>query len=250
MKLSQWKITVQELIDGVQGEVGMQVPTLEEFRARLNDAAPVTEKRKSFEDEIETFLDSQPFLREAASRYLAKKASSAIETATAAMKEAQRFLPDDQAVRYETTEDKITSEENKDAAQPSVIDVGDAIKSAEQLLPGHAAPEGKSDPRWQAIMKIEDFVEEEPDTIWSFIVRWGNSTDKDLRTAVATLLLEHLLEYHFDRYFPQVEEAAQNDVLFADTFLRCWKLGQAAEAGNAELFEALKAECQGNRPQK
>jgi hypothetical protein len=249
MKLSQWKATFNELIDGVQAEVGMPIPALEEFRARLNDAAPVAEQRKSFEDEAEAFLDSQPFLREAASRYLGRKVSSAIQAATAAMKEAQRFLPDDQAVRYEPTEN-ITIEENEDAAQISVIDVGDAIKSAEELLPGHAAPEGKSDPRWQAIMKIEDFVEEEPDTIWSFIVRGGNSTDKDLRTAVATLLLEHLLEYHFDRYFPQVEEAAQNDVLFADTFLRCWKLGQAAGAGNAELFEALKAECQGNRPQK
>jgi hypothetical protein len=74
-----------------------------------------------------------------------------------------------------------------------------AIQEAEAILPGTAAPAGESDPRWQAIIAIGDFAETDPEPIWAFVVRWGNHADEDLRTAVATCLLEHLLEYHFDR---------------------------------------------------
>jgi len=111
------------------------------------------------------------------------------------------------------------------------------------MLPGHAAAEGENDPRWQAIIKIEDFVKDEPDAIWGFVLRWASSLDEDLRDAVATCLLEHLLQHHFARFFPQVEEAVRTDRVFAKTFRLCWKFGQAAESGNAERFDALRTEC-------
>ncbi len=122
--------------------------------------------------------------------------------------------------------------------------VADAIEAAEKILPGHCAPEGEEDPRWQAIIKVEDFVEDEPDAIWSFILRWGVSDDDDLRTAIGVLLLEHLLEHHFARFFPLVERAARKNPKFADTFLRCWKLGKAKEEHNSSRFEALRLECE------
>ncbi len=125
----------------------------------------------------------------------------------------------------------------------ALADVWEAIRRAEKNLPGQAAPKEGDDPRWQAIIKIEDFIKEEPDAIWPFISRWGSSTDEDLRAAVATCLLEHLLQHHFARFFPPVEEAARKDPLFAKTFLVCSKFGQAAESGNAERFQALRAEC-------
>ena len=34
-----------------------------------------------------------------------------------------------------------------------------AIRKAERILPGIPAPRDEKDPRWQAILKIEDFVE-------------------------------------------------------------------------------------------
>ncbi len=124
-----------------------------------------------------------------------------------------------------------------------LTDVWEAIRRAEKLLPGQAAAEEENDPRWQAIIKIGEFIREEPHAIWPFILRWGTSPDEDLRDAVATCLLEHLLQHHFARFFPRVEETARKDPLFAKTFLVCWKFGQAAESGNAERFIALQAEC-------
>jgi len=250
MKLSEWKTIFQELIDGVQGEVGMPISALEEFRARIDNAAPIPEKRKLFEDDIEAFLASQPFLREAASRYLGKKSSEAIESANALLERARQFLPEDDTQPDQPSQDEGSTGELRGAAQLEVIDVFDAIKSAEEILPGQAAPEGEQDPRWQAIIKVEDFVKEEPEAIWPFIVRWGSSADQDVRTAIATCLLEHLMQHHFTRFFPRIEEAARKDAHFADTFSICWKLGQAKESGNAERFDALRAECQRSRHQK
>lgn len=60
-----------------------------------------------------------------------------------------------------------------------------------------------------------------------------------MRDAVATCLLEHLLEHHFAEYFPQVERLALVEPLFGDTFEWCWQLGQALEPGNAERFVRL-----------
>src|ERR1700676_4485980 len=98
------------------------------------------------------------------------------------------------------------------------MNVWDAIATAEGILPGCAAPDGEEDPRWQAMGVIADFIQSEPDAIWPFIVRWGSNDDEDLRTAVATVLLEHLLEHHFNRFFPLVEEAVQSNPLLAETF--------------------------------
>ena len=63
--------------------------------------------------------------------------------------------------------------------------VYDAIAKAEAVLPGHAAPEGDIDPRWQAIIAVGEFIETEQDAVWSFILQWSGHPDEDLRTAIA-----------------------------------------------------------------
>ena len=118
--------------------------------------------------------------------------------------------------------------------------VSEAIREAEALLPGVPVEEGQ-DPRWQAIIVVGEFAESHPAAVWGFIRHWGRHPQEDLRDAVATCLLEHLLEHHFAAYFPQVEQAALTDPLFENTFQRCWQFGQSKEAGNAERFEALRA---------
>jgi hypothetical protein len=242
MRISeQWKAFWLDVIDGVQGEVGMPVPALNEFRSRLDEAAATARSRKHFADDLAVFLDSQAFLREAQARYLRRKVPEAMELTEALVKRVQEMLPKYEGAENESVVDETTGHETEGAG--SFLDVSDAIKSAEQILAGHAAAEGKSDPRWQAIMKVEAFVEEEPDAVWPFIVKWGSSADQDLRAAVATLLLEDLLEYHFDRFFPRLEEEVQSSALLADTFLRCWKLGQAGEGDNALRFDSLQAQC-------
>jgi hypothetical protein len=119
------------------------------------------------------------------------------------------------------------------------VGVRDVIRDAETLLPGEPVDDG-IDPRWQAIIRVGDYIETEPEPVWNFIRKWGGHSQADLRTAVATCLLEHLLEHHFDAYFLQVEEAALVDPLFGDTFQQCWAFGQAKEAGNKDRFLLLK----------
>jgi hypothetical protein len=119
------------------------------------------------------------------------------------------------------------------------VGVHEVIRNANALLPGEPADEGP-DPRWQAIIAVGEYIESDPEAVWSFIRRWGGHPQEDLRAAVATCLLEHLLEYHFAAYFPQVERAALADALFADTLLRCSQFGQAEEPDNARRFAALR----------
>jgi hypothetical protein len=117
--------------------------------------------------------------------------------------------------------------------------VREAIEKANSILPGIPAPEDEEDPRWQAILKIAHYLDDEPDEIWDFVARWGRHPQEDLRSAIATCLLEHLLELHFEAIFPRVSHIVKEDRLFADTFTRCWKLGQADLPENSTRFDAL-----------
>jgi hypothetical protein len=123
------------------------------------------------------------------------------------------------------------------------MDVHEAIAAAERILPGVSASEGQIDPRWQAIIEVEEFLQSNPEDVWPFIVRWDQHEDDDLRAAIATCLLEHLLECQFERFFPLVEQAVRANRFFADTVTRCWKFGQAENADNATRFDALKREA-------
>jgi hypothetical protein len=119
--------------------------------------------------------------------------------------------------------------------------IHEAISRADKILPGDQVPDGGEDERWQRIIDIGLYLKEEPEAIWAFVERWGSAGDPDLRDAIATCLLEHLLEHHFELVFPRVEARANRDPLFADTFKRCWKLGQAALPLNATRFDELSA---------
>jgi hypothetical protein len=118
------------------------------------------------------------------------------------------------------------------------MSVRDAILDAEAVLPGEPVEEG-TDLRWQAIIRVGEFVESDPEPIWGFILRWSNHSQDDSRDALATCLLEHLLEHHFATYFPLVEREALTNPPFADTCRRCWAFGRATESGNRERFQAL-----------
>jgi hypothetical protein len=111
--------------------------------------------------------------------------------------------------------------------------VQEAIAAAERLLPGEAGPEDDLDPRWQAIIAVQEFLETDPDDIWPFILKWGASDVEDVRMAISTCLLEHLLEHHFEKFFPKVQAMVQASVLFADMFESCRKFGQTEEPSNA-----------------
>ena len=123
----------------------------------------------------------------------------------------------------------------------------EAIRRAELLLPGLRAPDGQPDARWQAIIEVSEFIDTNPDEVLAFALRWGAHADEDLRAAVSSCLLEHLLEHHFSTVFPKVEETVRRDALFADTFRLCSQLGQAGLPENAVRFERLRSECDAAR---
>lgn len=120
------------------------------------------------------------------------------------------------------------------------MSVTNAIRQADRLLPGEDCDEGPS-PRWQAVIAVGEFVESDPEPVWEFVKRWGASPIEDLRDAIATCILEHLLEYHFASVFPKVEQQVHANPLFAEMFCRCWKFGQSNHPKNSQQFDALMA---------
>jgi Family of unknown function (DUF6869) len=97
------------------------------------------------------------------------------------------------------------------------------------------------DRRWQAAIRLGEHVEAEPEAVWAVAARWGASADGDKRAAIATCVLEHLLEHHFELLFPRIERLASADPRFADTVSSCWRFGQSAEPANAKRLEDLQA---------
>src|SRR3974390_3650245 len=102
------------------------------------------------------------------------------------------------------------------------MSVAAAIRKAERILPGKEVPNGKTDARGRASIAVADHIEVYPDEVWRFTRKWGAHPNADLRTAVATCLLEHLLEEHFDQIFPLVSEACTRGKCFSDPFSSCW----------------------------
>ena len=122
--------------------------------------------------------------------------------------------------------------------------IEEAIREAEETLPGgKPSPDGRTDARWLAVIAVGEFIETNPQEVWEFIRRWGVHRCDDIRTAVATCLLEHLLGYDFETYFPQVKTAVQESPLFADMFCICSKFDQAEEPVNAKRFDRLQRKC-------
>ncbi len=93
---------------------------------------------------------------------------------------------------------------------------------------------------WQAAIALGEFCESNPKLIWPLVLKWGSCDFEDTRAAIATCVLEHILEYHFDDYFQLIrEEILKENKNFADTFSGCSKFGQSLEPENDRKFEKL-----------
>jgi hypothetical protein len=115
-----------------------------------------------------------------------------------------------------------------------------AIARAERMLPGTSSGDGKRDPRWQAIIAVAEHIADHPMEVWRFARKWGTNANDDVRAAIATCVLEHLLEHHFATVFPLVEDACRQSRRFADTFVMCSDFGQCELPGNLKRFVRLK----------
>ena len=70
-----------------------------------------------------------------------------------------------------------------------------------------------NDCRWQSLIVLGEFLDAKPEEIWKIILEYGSSDDEDMRTAIATVLLEHYFEHHpdsFEEKFPVIKERIQD----------------------------------------
>lgn len=94
--------------------------------------------------------------------------------------------------------------------------------------------------RWKAAADLGELVISAPEILWPLVLRYGSSDDEDLRSAVATCILEHLLEYHFNEIFPKLEkEVIEGNSNLRDTFSVCSKFGQSELPQNALKWDRL-----------
>lgn len=101
--------------------------------------------------------------------------------------------------------------------------------------------------RWQAAIALGDFAASEPERIWQLVLKHGSRRCADVRMAIATCVLEHILEHHFDAFFPRVAEAARSNRWFWDTAQSCWLMGDAELPQNAATWDRLMRELKGNK---
>lgn len=90
---SRWKKLMQEILDGVQRELGSKVSAkakvkLDSLRELLNHAT-TARKRKQFEQEVDSFVQGSRAVRAASERYIVKMGIPIIRAATAALKRAK-----------------------------------------------------------------------------------------------------------------------------------------------------------------
>lgn len=123
-----------------------------------------------------------------------------------------------------------------------------AIQRADRLLPGRPTGAGKIDPRWQAIIRVGEFIESNPQSVSEFSIKWAKrARGFDLRAAIYCCLIEHLLEHHFDIVLPLFREAALKNARVADYFypFKPWfKFGQAELPKNIARQKRLARELE------
>ena len=127
-------------------------------------------------------------------------------------------------------------------SQPNDLIPAEVAAVLERADTDLASPD--EDTRWQAAIALGQFCETHPTAIWPLVEKWGSSEDEDTRTAIATCVLEHVLECHFEPFFAKTAKLIrQGNAPFADTFCGCWRLGQADQPANAAKFDRLKAKA-------
>jgi hypothetical protein len=94
-------------------------------------------------------------------------------------------------------------------------------------LAGTMIEDGNNQCRWQSLIVIGESIETHPDAVWEIVNKYGDSQDEDMRTAIANVLLEHLLQFDFDRYFTLVRnEVARGKLRLLRTLDMCSFFGE------------------------
>ena len=82
--------------------------------------------------------------------------------------------------------------------------------------------------RWQATIVVGEFIVTHRDHVWRIAHDLAKSPNADVRTAAATVLLEHLLEHHPKDMIPRFRaEIAAGDRRFAKSVASCSNFGNS-----------------------
>ncbi len=96
--------------------------------------------------------------------------------------------------------------------------------------------------RWGMLCVLGDFAESSPEALWPLVLKWGSAASEDIRMGVACCILEHILEFHFTRYFQRAkEEIERGNRRFTLTMSTCYKIGQAEKPRNAQALDRFLA---------
>jgi len=85
-----------------------------------------------------------------------------------------------------------------------------------------AIDDADNDCRWQGLIIVGEYIPTQALAVWEIIANYGESQDEDMRTGIACVLLEHLLEQDERTYRPMAEALAARSSLFYKTLGICW----------------------------
>jgi hypothetical protein len=82
--------------------------------------------------------------------------------------------------------------------------------------------------RWQALIVLGEYIPSgiRNDDIWNIIENFCD-TDEDMQNALATILLEHLLEYDYDSTCQKLQSVTSEKIDFIRNLIsRCWSFSE------------------------
>ncbi len=102
--------------------------------------------------------------------------------------------------------------------------VGFALELLNQLV-----DDPREDIHERALCYIGDYIEQWPHRVWPTVERLVRSRRKILEL-VPSFLLEHLIEFHFDEYYPKVTSSIeQGEHVWLQMLDGCYRFGQTLE---------------------
>ena len=114
----------------------------------------------------------------------------------------------------------------------SYVDSAPLLMEADEVfdIARHLVSDVDSTCRWQSLIVIGDYIRGSPSKVWDVVCEHSHQADDDMLNALATLLLEHLLEHHFEATYARIEEGVGFDRSAMRSMLkRCWRFGQGDE---------------------
>jgi len=133
------------------------------------------------------------------------------------------------SVPRELIEDLCSSRDSRQRLLGIVLmrrEIERGVEPREYLkLAATLAGESENNCRWQSLIVVGESIASAPDEVWRVVRDYGDSGDEDMRTAIAKVLLEHLIAADFDTFFSGVRElVSEGRYGFLDTLDRCSSL--------------------------